>query len=80
MPARWTLQSRRVVSDMRSDASDRAIVRSTIDRHVALTGSGVHVSVLCPGWVKTRIFESGRNYPADGAPPPRESPLSLGLT
>ena len=25
----------------------------------------VNVSVLCPGFVKTRIFESGRNRPAD---------------
>jgi NAD(P)-dependent dehydrogenase (short-subunit alcohol dehydrogenase family) len=31
--------------------------------------TGVGVSVLCPGWVQTRIAESGRNRPADpGAP------------
>ncbi len=30
--------------------------------------SGVGVSVLCPGWVQTRIHEAGRNRPgADGA-------------
>ena len=29
-----------------------------------LAGSGIGVSVLCPGWVNTRILESGRNRPA----------------
>lgn len=28
-------------------------------------GSAVRVSVLCPGWVDTRIFESERNRPAE---------------
>jgi NAD(P)-dependent dehydrogenase (short-subunit alcohol dehydrogenase family) len=28
-----------------------------------LQGTGIGVSVLCPGWVKTRINESGRNRP-----------------
>jgi short-subunit dehydrogenase len=27
------------------------------------TGGKVHVSVLCPAWVKTRIADSGRNRP-----------------
>ncbi len=30
---------------------------------LALRRSGVHVSVLCPGFVRTRIAESGRNMP-----------------
>jgi NAD(P)-dependent dehydrogenase (short-subunit alcohol dehydrogenase family) len=30
---------------------------------LALTGSQVGVSVLCPGFVKTRIHESARNMP-----------------
>lgn len=30
-----------------------------------LAGSAVGVSVLCPGWVSTRIHESERNRPAD---------------
>jgi hypothetical protein len=25
--------------------------------------------VLCPGWIKTRIFESERNYPGQGPVP-----------
>ena len=29
-----------------------------------LQGTGIGVSVLCPGWVRTRINESGRNRPA----------------
>ncbi|MCB0971873.1 MAG: SDR family NAD(P)-dependent oxidoreductase [Acidimicrobiales bacterium] len=28
--------------------------------------TGVGVSVLCPGWVQTRIHESGRNRPTEG--------------
>lgn len=48
--------------------------------------SKVHVTVLCPGLVNTRIMESNRNRPADlvnpGAPPPPPAgedadPLSL---
>ncbi|WP_421119203.1 SDR family NAD(P)-dependent oxidoreductase [Aquihabitans daechungensis] len=31
--------------------------------------TGVGVSVLCPGWVQTRIAESGRNRPVDPAAP-----------
>lgn len=30
-----------------------------------MTGARVRVSVLCPGWVNTRIFESERNRPAE---------------
>lgn len=40
-----------------------------------LAGSAVGVSVLCPGWVATRIHESGRSRPAEYAvdrePPPQ---------
>ena len=32
-------------------------------RELEETGSGVGASVLCPGWVRTRIFESERNRP-----------------
>src|SRR5437764_15286170 len=33
-------------------------------------GAAVRVSVLCPGWVRTRIHEADRNRPAGlGAPP-----------
>ncbi|HET6795296.1 MAG TPA: SDR family NAD(P)-dependent oxidoreductase, partial [Acidimicrobiales bacterium] len=36
-----------------------------------MTGTKLGVSVLCPGWVATRIHESSRNRPAAlGGPPP----------
>lgn len=37
---------------------------------LALAGPNVGVSVLCPGWVRTRILESERNRPEA----PREAP------
>jgi NAD(P)-dependent dehydrogenase (short-subunit alcohol dehydrogenase family) len=37
----------------------------TLYHELALTNARVKVSVLCPGWVKTRIAESARNRPAD---------------
>ncbi|HYI61763.1 MAG TPA: SDR family NAD(P)-dependent oxidoreductase [Acidimicrobiales bacterium] len=42
----------------------------TLHGELALAGSGVGVSVLCPGWVTTRIHEADRNRPgaADRAP------------
>jgi NAD(P)-dependent dehydrogenase (short-subunit alcohol dehydrogenase family) len=45
----------------------------TLHHELALASRGrVRVSVLCPGWVDTRIAESERNRPADlpAAPPP----------
>ncbi len=55
-------------------ATKHAVVgmSETLYHELALTGSNVHVSVLCPGWVKTRIFESTRNYPGGIAPPETE--------
>ncbi len=38
---------------------------------LALRGSNVHVSVLCPGFVKTRIGASARNWPAHVEAPER---------
>ena len=32
---------------------------------LAMSGKDVHVSVLCPGFVRTRIHESSRNMPSD---------------
>jgi NAD(P)-dependent dehydrogenase (short-subunit alcohol dehydrogenase family) len=45
---------------------------------LALTGAPVQVSVLCPGFIRTRIHESERNWPealGDAPPPPAESPI-----
>lgn len=36
----------------------------------------IGVSVLCPGWVRTRIWESERNRPAEIEPPPDEGQLN----
>jgi NAD(P)-dependent dehydrogenase (short-subunit alcohol dehydrogenase family) len=41
---------------------------------MAATGSGVGVSCLCPGWVRTRIGESDRNRPEWAAPPALDEP------
>jgi NAD(P)-dependent dehydrogenase (short-subunit alcohol dehydrogenase family) len=50
-----------------------------------LAPKGIGVSVLCPGFVKTRIFESRRNRPAaygpdERPPPPPDAPPSRVLT
>ncbi len=44
---------------------------------LTMTGSPVKVSVLCPGFIRTRIHESERNWPAALGEPPRveESPV-----
>jgi NAD(P)-dependent dehydrogenase (short-subunit alcohol dehydrogenase family) len=56
------------------DASKHAVVALTEDLYRTLTSMGlpVGVSVLCPGWVRTRIMDSERNWPAalGDAPPP----------
>lgn len=40
-------------------------ISESLFHEMNMTGSKVHVSVLCPGWVNTRIFESERNRPKD---------------
>jgi NAD(P)-dependent dehydrogenase (short-subunit alcohol dehydrogenase family) len=37
----------------------------TLYHELKLTGSRIGVSVLCPGWVRTRIMDSARNRPAE---------------
>lgn len=60
------------------NVSKHAVVTlsETLYADLQLAGaSNVGVSVLCPGWVQTRIHESGRNRPATGdgpAPQPSE--------
>ncbi len=46
-------------------ASKHAVVGLSISIHqeLAMLGSHVHVSVLCPGWIRTRITDSLRNWP-----------------
>jgi NAD(P)-dependent dehydrogenase (short-subunit alcohol dehydrogenase family) len=43
----------------------------TLQQELALTGARVRVSVLCPGWVNTRIMDADRNRPAALAAPVR---------
>ena len=56
------------------DASKHAVVALTEDLYITLTSMGlpVGVSVLCPGWVRTNIMDSSRNWPAalGDVPPP----------
>ena len=40
-------------------------ISETLAAELALSGSPVKVSVLCPGWVNTRINEADRNRPAE---------------
>jgi NAD(P)-dependent dehydrogenase (short-subunit alcohol dehydrogenase family) len=47
------------------NASKYATVAIAETLRAELAGSGVGVSVLCPGWVRTNIFTSGRNRPAE---------------
>jgi NAD(P)-dependent dehydrogenase (short-subunit alcohol dehydrogenase family) len=55
-------------------ASKYAVVALSEGLAAELDGSNTGVSVLCPGWVRTRINDSGRNRPsrygAGTAPPP----------
>ncbi|MCU1428874.1 MAG: short-chain alcohol dehydrogenase [Actinomycetia bacterium] len=48
------------------NASKHAVVgmSETLHHEFALTGANVKVSVLCPGWVNTRIADSARNRPS----------------
>ena len=49
-------------------ATKHAVVGLSETLFQELAGSDVHVSVVCPGLIKTKIFESERNRPADGGP------------
>jgi NAD(P)-dependent dehydrogenase (short-subunit alcohol dehydrogenase family) len=56
--------------------SKHAVVALSESLHFQLAqhGGAVGVSVLCPGWVRTRIGDSDRNRPADLEPPPPVDP------
>lgn len=49
------------------DASKHAVVAVSEDLFHSMTAAGlpVGVSVLCPGWVRTRIIDSDRNWPTE---------------
>jgi len=49
-------------------ATKFAVVGLTESLHAELSGTGIGASVLCPGFVKTRIHESGRNKPHKDTP------------
>ena len=59
------------------NATKHAVVTlsETLYRDLQLTGAGVGVSVLCPGFVRTGIAESERNRPA-WAPAGPDDPMS----
>jgi NAD(P)-dependent dehydrogenase (short-subunit alcohol dehydrogenase family) len=61
------------------DATKHAVVAITEDLFHAMRDGGlpIGVSVLCPGWVRTQIFESERNWPGDLGEQPE---LSVGAT
>jgi NAD(P)-dependent dehydrogenase (short-subunit alcohol dehydrogenase family) len=54
------------------DATKHAVVALTEDLFHGLrdTGMPIGVSVLCPGWVRTNIKDSERNWPTDLGPLP----------
>lgn len=48
-----------------------AVVALSEGLSAELMGSGIGVSVLCPGWVRTKISDSGRNRPGGAATLPQ---------
>lgn len=55
------------------DASKHAVVAISEDlyRSMIVAGLPIGVSVVCPGWVRTRIMDAARNWPAGlGEEPP----------
>jgi NAD(P)-dependent dehydrogenase (short-subunit alcohol dehydrogenase family) len=64
------------------DASKHAVVAMTEDLYSAMTEAQmpIGVSCLCPGWVKTGIMESERNWPTElGDAPVRDAAGEVGL-
>ena len=59
-------------------ASQLAIVGMSRDLRNELAGSGIGVTVLCPGAVATRMWQAGRNRPAErGGPETYQRPTGL---
>jgi len=61
------------------NASKHAVVAlsETLFHEMAMTAPQVKVSVLCPGWVRTRIADSARNRPDDAGDDAVEHPARL---
>jgi NAD(P)-dependent dehydrogenase (short-subunit alcohol dehydrogenase family) len=61
------------------NASKHAVVAlsETLYHEMALMAPQVKVSVLCPGWVKTRIADSARNRPAGDEAEGADGPARL---
>jgi NAD(P)-dependent dehydrogenase (short-subunit alcohol dehydrogenase family) len=64
------------------DASKHAVVGLTENLHnnLLLRAPNVGVSCLCPGWVKTGISDSARNWPAELGALPEVAPLQAALS
>jgi NAD(P)-dependent dehydrogenase (short-subunit alcohol dehydrogenase family) len=59
--------------------SKHAVVGLAAALRGELAGFGVGVSVLCPGLIDTKIFESERNRPGDMPDPSQDNPVSKQL-
>ena len=59
--------------------SKHAVVGLATALRGELAGSGVGVSVLCPGLIETKIFESERNRPDGMDDPSQDNPMSKQL-
>ena len=59
------------------DATKHAVVAITDNLFTAMkdTGLPVGVSVLCPGWVRTGIIDSDRNWPSELGARPASDPI-----
>lgn len=60
------------------DATKHAVVAISDNLFTAMKDAGlpIGVSCLCPGWVRTGIIDSDRNWPAELGPRPEENALS----
>jgi len=60
------------------DASKHAVVAMSeqLFNTVQTAGLPIGVSVLCPGWVQTRIFEADRNWPDHLGAKPDDDPVT----
>jgi len=63
------------------NASKHAVVAisETLYHEMSMMAPHVHVSVLCPGWVRTRIADSSRNRPGFEAPEPDAATAGFAL-